>query len=173
LLNNNGQAASFGLITMEDIRFCDWMQTVALEKKAKLKGSASVDLEVLQFQRSQDANNVDRLGHLFHDIGCDKLDARNHVPAIIDQQTLDSAIRHSGLTADMLMDNSRDTYVELSFPVGFQLHCLHGGDRVKAAKELLPIGDKRWIVDLYLSGSVSFLFTMLCKIPERSHRHER
>lgn len=73
----------------------------------------------------------------------DRLDVRNHVPAVIDQQSLDAAVWETGLSDDTLMRSAHETYAELNFPPGFRLECLHGRDRIQAAAPLLPAEDKR------------------------------
>lgn len=133
---------------------------MAAERKAKYKGAASIKIQVLHFQHKQDKQNVKNLEKLFR-TGYDRLDVRNHIPAIIDQQSLNAALEKSGTSADALLGGAHDSYVELDFPPGFQLPCLHGRDRVDAAANLLPVGDKRWIVDLYLSGDYRS-FTVRC-----------
>ena len=130
------------------------MSELATEKITKYRGSASIKLEVLHFEHEQDPKNARKLELLFRKTGYDHLDVQNHVPAIIDKQTLETAVRDSGLTAEMLRVNLGGSYPELNFPPGLQLECLHGKDRVQAAARLLPKKDRRWIVDLYLAGSV-------------------
>ena len=130
---------------------------LASEKSTKYRGSASIKLEVLHFEHEKDPSNAQRLELLFRKTGYDQFNVQNHVPATIDQPTLDAAMRDSGLTAEMLRVHPHGSYRELNFPPGFRLECLHGQDRVRAATRLLPKEDKRWIVDLYLSGSVSRL----------------
>ena len=46
----------------------------------------------------------------------------------------------------------RDEYFELEFPPGYQLMCLDGQSRALAAAKVLPVADRRWIVDLYAAG---------------------
>jgi hypothetical protein len=65
---------------------------LASEKSARYRGSASIMLDVLHFGHEQDTKNVQRLELLFRKTGYDWFDVQNHVPAIIDKQTLDAAI---------------------------------------------------------------------------------
>lgn len=130
------------------------MSELATEKSTQYRGSASIKLEVLHFEHEQDLKNARKLELLFRKTGYDHLDVQNHVPAIIDKQTLETAVRDSGLTAEMLRVNPGGSYPKLDFPPGLRLECLHGQDRVQAAARLLPKKDRRWIVDLYLAGSV-------------------
>lgn len=131
-----------------------FMSELATEKSTQYRGSASIKLEVLHFEHEQDLKNARKLELLFRKTGYDHLDVQNHVPAIIDKQTLETAVRDSGLTAEMLRVNPGGSYPKLDFPPGLRLECLHGQDRVQAAARLLPKKDRRWIVDLYLAGSV-------------------
>lgn len=134
---------------------------LALETRKKYRGTASVKLEVLHFTCEEDAENVTRLKHFFRKNGCNRLDIRNHIPAVINQEQLDIAIQYSKISANALMASSptdpRGSYPMLSFPPGFRLKCLHGLDRVRAGADILPPGDKHWIVDLYLEGRTNIL----------------
>jgi hypothetical protein len=148
-------------VGMDDQTFLDWERELAAEKRAKCRGSASVKLEVLYYNREADEQNTKRLKHLFKKGGHFRLDGCNHVLAIIDPQSLDTAIQASGLSADMLLDNPQGQYNELDFPPGFRLKCLHGLDSARAAAQSLPQGDRRWIVDLFVAGSIISIFFVL------------
>ena len=102
--------------------------------------------------RGLDVKNIERLKANFRE-DCCRLDIHDHIPALIHKQDLDAAMRASGISANMLFDNS---YPELSFPVGYKLECLHGRHRVQAGKEILPSSDSWWTVDL-CSGIFSHL----------------
>lgn len=80
---------------------------------------------------------------------------------MIDQQRLDAVIRDSGKSAEQLLADPRDgdDYSRLDFPPGYQLECLDGHARVDTAARVLPLGDKRWTVDLYLAGKGCFIST--------------
>ncbi|KAF2195725.1 hypothetical protein K469DRAFT_544903, partial [Zopfia rhizophila CBS 207.26] len=65
---------------------------LAAEKSIKYRGIASIKLEVLHFVYEEDEENVSRLKKLFRKNGCDRLDIRNYVPTIINQQLLDAVI---------------------------------------------------------------------------------
>lgn len=75
---------------------------------------------------------------------CLRLDTFNNVPAVIEVQALLAAIRLSVIRAGQLTESSPDSY---------QLECLHGQDRIQAAKELRL---QWWAVDLYLAGTAVF-----------------
>ncbi|KAF2844516.1 hypothetical protein T440DRAFT_436373 [Plenodomus tracheiphilus IPT5] len=130
-------------------------QALAAEKCIKYRGTASVRIDAFHFQRKPDARNVQRLEALFRKNGCSRSEVRNHIPAIIDQHSLDEAIHSAGLTPDALRALQQENYCELSFPPGFLLECLHGLHRAHAATSLLPPGDQRWIVDFYPTGNIS------------------
>jgi hypothetical protein len=141
---------------MNDQRFLEWERALAAEKSAKSRGSASIKLEALDFQRDSDERNTRRLKNLFRKGGHHRLDSRNHVLAVIDTQSLENALRDSNVSADMLLDNSQGSYRELNFPPGFKLRCLHGLDRAQAAAQSLPPHDRRWVVDLFVEGDIFF-----------------
>jgi hypothetical protein len=139
------------------MHFLEEEHRLALETRKKYRGTASVKLEVLHFAYEEDAENVTRLKRFFRKNGCNRLDIRNHIPAIINQEQLDIAIEYSKISAKALMASSptdpRGSYPTLSFPPEFRLKCLHGLDRVRAGADILPPGEKHWTVDFYLEGS--------------------
>lgn len=144
---------------MRRARFQEQERRLAAERRVKFRGTASIKLEVLHFQWDKTENvahqkNVKRLEKIFRDEGCHRLKLRNHIVGVIDQQRLDAAVRDLGISAEQLFADPRDgdDYPKLDFPPGYQLECLDGHARVDAAARVLPLGDKRWTVDLYLAG---------------------
>jgi Protein of unknown function (DUF3723) len=129
------------------------------EKRVKYKGTARIGLEWLHFQRNEpsepDDKNIERLKSIFKN-DCRRLELRNHIPAIIDQQDLDVALLDSRILSAELLSTPQDGYPELVFPAGYRLECLHGRQRIQAAKRALLLGDKWWTVDLYLAGMGDF-----------------
>jgi len=125
---------------------------IEAEKRIKYKGTARIRLKWLHFQwnrpRELDGKNVERLKADFRK-DCRRLDELNHIPAVIDQQSLDAAEALSGVSARQLGKYPRGGNPELVFPAGYQVECLHGRHRIQAAKEL---GLEWWTVDLYLAG---------------------
>ena len=122
------------------------------EKTTKYLGTARVQLQWLSFQNNElDAKHVQVLKLSFEG-DCRRLDVRNHIPAIIDQQNLDSALQLSGISQGQLFQCSQYQPLELGFWLGYQLECLHGRHRVQAAKLALASSNKWWTVDLYLAG---------------------
>ena len=112
---------------------------LATEKALKCRGTVSVRLEVLYFPqfKTKDPNklkkNVERLKNAFLDEGCLRLPLPNHIPAQIDEQSLNAALRHSNHSREVLRVGLRDDYPELEFPSGYQLKCLDGQSRALAA----------------------------------------
>jgi hypothetical protein len=137
---------------MSDTRYLGRERTLAAEKNAKFIGSASICIETLRFKSEENEANVKRLKQLFQKTGYDRIDIQNHVPAVIDENTLYDALELAGISIRKLGLNLTGSYHKLEFPSTFRLECLHGGDRVYAASSLLPSGDKRWVVDLYHDG---------------------
>jgi hypothetical protein len=148
---------------MGDQVFLDWERELAAERHAKSRGSASIKLEVLDYEREADEHNTKRLQGLFKKGGHFRLDSRNHVVAVIGPQALDAAMQASGLTADMLLEHPQGRYNELNFPPGFRLKCLHGLDSARAAARSLPPRDRRWIVDLFVGGDTIAAVFAGCK----------
>jgi hypothetical protein len=127
------------------------------ERLLKYQGTAKVDLDQISLQplisREIDQKNVERLRDIFAKDGCQRLDLRNHVTAIVSRQHLGSACQAAGVTPEELK-TCQQQYVQLSFS-RHQVQCLHGQHRLKAAEETLPPSDRWWTVDLYLDGLVS------------------
>jgi len=129
---------------------------IEAEKRIKYKGTVRIRLKWLHFQRNRprevDDNNIERLkANLRKD--CRDLDERNHIAAVIDQQSLRTAEVLSGVSVRQLGKYPQGGYPELVFPAGYQVDCLHGRHRILAAKEL---GLEWWTVDLYLAGRFIF-----------------
>lgn len=77
------------------------------ERRLRYQGTARISLDVLHFERDQsrelDLDQVEFLKECFRNEDCQRLPARNHVPAIISQQQLANAMRHSGVSAEQLL----------------------------------------------------------------------
>lgn len=51
------------------------------------------------------------LNHMeFANSGCDEVNTRKRLPVFIDPESPSAAIQNSGLSADMLIEESKDTY---------------------------------------------------------------
>lgn len=132
--------------------------TIEEERRKHLRGIVRVKLEVLDFGSNQpmelDTKQLEHLKSCFEKDECRRLEPQNHIPAIIDQQSLTAAILLSGISAGDLLRENASEYPELMFSDGFRLECLHGKHRIQAAKEVLTPGDRWWIIDLYISGEL-------------------
>jgi hypothetical protein len=144
---------------MQRLAFSNWETELKLERSRKYVGSASIDLNVFDFHHEVDEQNVDRLIQLFRS-KCDRTDTRNHVIATIDKQSLDLALKYSNVTTELRTANAAGSFPILKLPPGHRLQCLHGVDRLAAARRFLPSGDHCWVVNLYLSG-ISLRITIL------------
>jgi Protein of unknown function (DUF3723) len=103
--------------------------------------------------REPDKKDIERFKKLFRGQGAvSRLDLRNYIPAIIDQQELVNVMAASGVSAESLLADPRNGYLKLNFPACYRLACLYKRHRVLAGAEILPLGDKRWTVDLYLNS---------------------
>ncbi|KFY64740.1 hypothetical protein V496_03055 [Pseudogymnoascus sp. VKM F-4515 (FW-2607)] len=145
------------------------------ERRLKYKGTARISLDVLFFRQDQpresNKRQADFLVDCFRKEGCHRLPFCNHVPAIIDQESLDAAMQRLGKTADALLTNNEvPDYPLLEFPTSFHLECLHGRHRIEAGREFLDPGDDWWTVDLYLSDLNVDLKT--CLVDEYSNEEK-
>jgi hypothetical protein len=145
---------------MRQTRLAEREQRIAAERILKLRGAARVKIEVLHFphdpkiSRDVDDKHAEKLTRLLKAGNEQEISPfRSRVPAIIDQSQLENAIAFSGISAERLLD-PRDC-PELDFRAGFQLECLHGKHRIKAAANIHP--GSRWVVDLYSAGKGSSL----------------
>ncbi|KAH6675939.1 hypothetical protein B0J14DRAFT_375132 [Halenospora varia] len=148
---------------MPSSRFANREERLAAEGREKYRGTARISLEVLHFPRNEpwelDQENIERLKKCFEKGQCDRV-LRNHIPAVIDQSQLDATLRDSNVSAKRLLNN-QDPHPLLEFPVGFQLHCLHGRHRIQAAREAFAPRQRWWTVDLYLADADHKLKTAL------------
>ncbi|OBT50791.1 hypothetical protein VE04_09038 [Pseudogymnoascus sp. 24MN13] len=145
------------------------------ERRLKYKGTARIGLDVLFFRQDQPRKSSKRqaefLVDCFRKEGCHRLPFCNHVPAIIDQESLDAAMQRLGKTADDLLTNNEvPDYPLLEFPTSFHLECLHGRHRIEAGREFLDPGNDWWTVDLYLSDLNVDLKT--CLVEEYSNEEK-
>ena len=137
------------------------VRKLAEDRSANYRGTVRARFEYLEFDeeglRETHQKDVERLIGVYETAAvCDPLDPDHRIPAIISQQNLDLAIRHTGTSLENLLTCSRKLPPELKFPPGYHLKCLHGQHRVEAAKQWgkLSPKDKWWAVDLYLAGAV-------------------
>lgn len=116
-------------------------------KVSSFKGSAVVRLDSIQltcdYSRDLDKKNVERLKRIFGMEGCLRLDAKNHVPVLVEGALFERAW------------NARKQigpYPHLEFSEQNVLRCLHGRHRILAAYGFLPRVDQWWVVDIYVEG---------------------
>lgn len=131
-------------------------RNLAEDREENFRGTACVSLRRLifkpEYSRGVDRKNIERLKRIFARQGCLRLAPPNHVPAIITEQDLNVALRHSGRTHKDLLHIAQDAPPKLTLPPKYMLECLHGQHRILAALEILAPKDEWWTVDLYLSG---------------------
>ncbi|KAH1508953.1 hypothetical protein KXX29_006087 [Aspergillus fumigatus] len=137
-----------------DFMLTDTERQLATERQLKYQGTAKINLTEISLHpsvdRTIDQKNVQRLCHIFLKDGCQRLDIRNHVTAIVSRRHLTRACHDAGLTPEELKSHQRQ-YPHLRFS-GHPVQCLHGQHRLKAGEETLAPSDQWWIVDLYLDG---------------------
>lgn len=130
---------------------------LAREKKEYFQGCAKIPLRDLNFTHSSARElseaNVNRLLSSFELVGCQRIDAQYHVPAVMDLRLLRAALREAGATADDLRSDEPAQWPVLTLPAGVRIECLHGQHRVVAARKYLSKSDHWWVVDLYSSGT--------------------
>lgn len=101
--------------------------------------------------RQLDPKNVIRLFEVFKLEGCRRLEAQNHVPALISQTVLNALLEHvPGGLASLNLRDQTPVHVDPNH----DLKCLHGRHRIETAKKYLHSDDEWWIVDLYADGKV-------------------
>ncbi len=122
------------------------------EKKIDFLGTARVAIGWLHFADGFiNLKHVQKLQTIFRK-DCQRIDVHNHVPAVIDPQHLARALREVNISANVLPKIVVKDIPILEFWPGFQLECLHGKHRIKAAKDVLSSSDAWWIVDFYSSS---------------------
>ncbi|KAH7108733.1 hypothetical protein B0J11DRAFT_390979, partial [Dendryphion nanum] len=140
---------------MRRLRFSEQEVRIGAERRVKYQGAVRVMLEVLHFPQEEgrelSRENVERLKEVFQTDHVRRLEPRNYVPAIIEQTDLANALQASGFSVKDLLTTTDGNPPTLKFPSRYRLTCLHGRHRVQAGREILPLADAWWIVDLYLA----------------------
>ena len=132
------------------------VESLVAEKERVFCGSVKVPISKLTAEnmmtnpRQLDPKNVARLRNIFLLEGCHRLDPQNHVPVLIDQATLDQALRKSDVTRISLKSFDEPKLLSLDREIVY----LHGRHRLEAAKDVLKTDDKWWVVDVYLKGII-------------------
>jgi hypothetical protein len=140
-------------------------------RAANVQGVARIRLDNLSFKCKPDNENVQNLRNKFKDAGCLRRDQANCIPAIIPAAILQHAIQASQTSSAALKSPPDGGPPELIFPSDYSVQCLHGCDRIDAAKGLLSGPNRWWTVEIYLESSLlprPSLFVVLL-IPKRRH----
>ncbi len=128
------------------------------DRNTFFRGTARVKFHHLRFVHVHDRKRDDLklrkdMKTKYETQGCLRLEPKNHIPAIIDQRTLDAATQMSeGVDEKSLLDNPKSIPPELKFPADISIECLQGRLRVEAGKDFLARKEWWWTVDLYLRG---------------------
>lgn len=101
-------------------RFVEQERRLAEELSTKFRGTASVDIAVLDFSfkrlRDEDEKNTERLEKLFKkQKGSRDWDIFNHIPALIQPDQLDATLERSNISSEALLE-ARDGHLQLDFP---------------------------------------------------------
>jgi hypothetical protein len=120
----------------------------------RVVGIVNVDLSALAFPwgREEDPLIVDGLIELFRNNskGCDRNTEENYIPAIISEAELNTILGTNGLTQEDLQRTvSVASYRPKIVVSNFDLNCVHGKHRIKAAREVLCSTDAWWTVKLF------------------------
>ncbi|KAK5078787.1 hypothetical protein LTR64_002797 [Lithohypha guttulata] len=123
------------------------------EKEQKFLGSAKIGLVHLAFDevtdREDDVQNEKFLIDSFHRNGCVPLDPMFHLAATMQRRDLDMVLSRYGITSEALLARNPASLPILPLPEGFQIPCLFGRHRTKAAEKVLPRASQWWVVNLY------------------------
>lgn len=129
-----------------------------LQKQYHYRGCAKIYIHNLEFEnehvaggRTIDPKNIARLVEVFESEGCHRLEAENHIPALIDDAFLENCLHESSIDHAALLDLQQEPPF-LRLADGQQLIALHGKHRIKAAEKYLEPFDRWWVIDLYNSS---------------------
>ncbi|KAH3547517.1 hypothetical protein KXW20_005957 [Aspergillus fumigatus] len=96
-----------------DFMLTDTERQLATERQLKYQGTAKINLTEISLHpsvdRTIDQKNVQRLCHIFLKDGCQRLDIRNHVTAIVSRRHLTRACHDAGLTPEELKSAGEET----------------------------------------------------------------
>ena len=106
-------------------------------------------------RHTPDEKIVEVLKQRFEIEGCLRLEPANHIPAVIDQSTLNILTQRS---PDVLLTHCLD-YSDripplIECPNDISIKCLQGRHRIEAGRVFLPPKDWWWTLDLYLNGKL-------------------
>ncbi|RBA14416.1 hypothetical protein FPRO05_03208 [Fusarium proliferatum] len=128
-----------------------------VQEGINFRGTARIRFANLRFgnlcPREPSKKITTQLKERFAGEGCLRLEPKNHIPAVISQDTLEACIRAlPDASQDVLLENNGKQPPELRLPEGCMVECLQGLHRVAAGKEFLPRRDWWWTIDLYLAA---------------------
>jgi hypothetical protein len=130
---------------MKRFMFTDAKLQLTTERSSKYQETAKINLNQIVFHpslsRDFDLKNVERLCEIFGKNGCQRLDIRNHVTAVVSKRHLEIALHAARVETQALMTNSSDQYSHLQF-LTEQIQCLHDQHRLKTGEKLLPPSDQ-------------------------------
>ena len=132
--------------------------TLSVEKAKCYRGIAKVKLEALNFDhpltrkkhRKVSQKNVNRLGKIFSQGGCFRLQQENFVNAVIDDAALETSLSSIGLTEDTFL-RLREGEPLPCLNIN-NVDCLSGLHRIEAAREFLDDNDQWWVVRFFSKG---------------------
>ena len=135
-------------------------ESVSVSIERNFYGTARIDLKYLYFDEEQgiDMNNVARLKRIFNQEGCLRLQPSHRIPATINTNVLERAIRQDGSKREDLL-HPRDRIPNLKLSNRDRVDCLHGRHRIEAARQFLPLEDEWWVIDLYSVGRTRYFFS--------------
>jgi hypothetical protein len=124
-------------------------EEVAHDKAIHFRGKARIQFDHLTFPnptREKDNKIIEELKRSL-ERGCN--DEEHPIPALIDDDILQSALTKSNLDVDSLTRVRVNGSPKLLFSTNVRLKCLDGQHRILAAEQILRRGDRWWAVDLY------------------------
>lgn len=130
-------------------------------------GCVRTNLSCLEFERDSrdcDPQIIRELGSKFRLVGCLRLQSPHHVPAIIAGGVFRDAVSLAGSNAGDVLGANPERWPMITIPHGQRVQCIHGQQRIEAAKKFLGPRDQWWIIDVYDSSkfdlvSISRKFT--------------
>jgi hypothetical protein len=170
------------------------MDSVSALKAECFVGIARVDLDLLSFEyalqgrkhRGESKKAVARLLSVFELEGCHRLEESNFVEAVINRACLTAALAQVGLTEQKFQAQSytqpRTVEDVVQLYPNKAIQCLHGLQRILAARKFLDNNDRWWVVKLYREeGKLPLLLSNFrqlrkyfadCLIDLRTHVYE-
>ncbi|KAH8799385.1 hypothetical protein F5884DRAFT_869304 [Xylogone sp. PMI_703] len=123
------------------------------DKATNFRGRAQVRISHLAFPnpiRQIDENSLAQLKKAIIADGC--LHKQYRIPAVIDDQILQTALNKARIDVDAFEIISLDDPPKLRFSKGTELECLDGQHRILAAKQIPLSEEEWWTLELYGKG---------------------